>query len=551
MTAHLTGHSIVAGASLPGTAGTFAGQDPATAEALAPAYSLLDEAQVAQATAAAQDAFASFSVLAPEPHARFLERVADNIEAITSDVVARAVLETGLPAARLTGEVARTTGQLRLFAQVVRQGDHRGVRIDPALPDRTPLPRADIRQRKVPVGPVAVFGASNFPLAFSTAGGDTASALAAGCPVVVKAHNAHPGTAELVGRAVADAVAASDLHPGVFSLVYGPGKVVGQALVSDPVIQAVGFTGSRGGGLALVEAAAARPVPIPVYAEMSSINPTILLDGALAGDVDALATAYLASVTGSSGQLCTAPGLVFVPDGERGDAFVAAAGRAAAAAAGQTMLTDGIARAWQDGVDTLAAQDGVSLVGAGSPGATRNAPAPAVFASAVPTLLSNPVLQAEIFGAASLVVRYDGADELMAAVEHLEGQLTVTLHLTESDREAAAALLPLLERKAGRILANGWPTGVEVGHAMVHGGPFPATSDGRTTSVGTLAIERFLRPVAYQNLPEFLLPEPLRSDNPWHLTRRVDGVLDVVLGTTGPDVTDATSTDGAPAEAGR
>lgn len=529
----LTGHSIVAGAPLQGTAGTFAGQDPATAQALDPAYSLLDEAQVAQATAAANEAFASFSALAPEPHARFLEQVADNIEAIAPDVVARAMQETGLPAARLTGEVARTTNQLRLFAQVVRQGDHRGVRIDPALPDRTPLPRADIRQRKVPVGPVAVFGASNFPLAFSTAGGDTASALAAGCPVVVKAHNAHPGTAELVGRAVADAVASCGLHPGVFSLVYGPGKVVGQALVTDPVIQAVGFTGSRGGGLALVEAAAARPVPIPVYAEMSSINPTILLDGALAGDVDALATAYLTSVTGSSGQLCTAPGLVFVPDGERGDAFVAAAGRAAAAAAGQTMLTDGIARAWQDGVDTLAAQDGVTLLGAGSPGATRNAPAPAVFASTVPTLLSNPVLQAEIFGAASLVVRYSGPDELLAAVERLEGQLTVTLHLTEDDQQTATALLPVLERKAGRILANGWPTGVEVGHAMVHGGPFPATSDGRTTSVGTLAIERFLRPVAYQNLPEFLLPEPLRSGNPWHLTRRVDGVLDVVLGATG------------------
>lgn len=535
----LTGHSIVAGAPLRGTAGTFAGQDPATAQALEPAYSLLDEAQVAQATAAANEAFASFSALAPEPHARFLEQVAANIEAVAPDVVARAMRETGLPAARLTGEVARTTNQLRLFAQVVRQGDHRGVRIDPALPDRAPLPRADIRQRKVPVGPVAVFGASNFPLAFSTAGGDTASALAAGCPVVVKAHNAHPGTAELVGRAVADAVASCGLHPGVFSLVYGPGTVVGQALVSDPVIQAVGFTGSRGGGLALVAAAAARPVPIPVYAEMSSINPTILLDGALAGDVDALAAAYLASVTGSSGQLCTAPGLVFVPDDERGDAFVAAAGRAAAAAAGQTMLTEGIAQAWQDGVDTLAAQDGVSLVGAGAPGATENAPAPAVFASAVPTLLSNPVLQAEIFGAASLVVRYSGPDELLSAVERLEGQLTVTLHLTEDDRETAAALLPVLERKAGRILANGWPTGVEVGHAMVHGGPFPATSDGRTTSVGTLAIERFLRPVAYQNLPEFLLPEPLRSDNPWHLTRRVDGVLDVVLGATETEAAEA------------
>ncbi|MFC4626988.1 aldehyde dehydrogenase (NADP(+)) [Promicromonospora alba] len=531
-TTELTGHSIVAGAPLAGSAGTFAGQDPATAQALEPAYSLLDDAQVARATAAAQEAFASFSTLAPEPHARFLEQIADNIDAIGPDVVARAMQETGLPAARLTGEVARTTGQLRLFAQVVRQGDHRGVRIDPALPDRTPLPRADIRQRKVPLGPVAVFGASNFPLAFSTAGGDTASALAAGCPVVVKAHNAHPGTAELVGRAVTDAVAECGLHPGIFSLVYGPGNAVGKALVTDPAIQAVGFTGSRGGGLALVAAAAARPVPIPVYAEMSSINPTILLDGALAGDVDSLAAAYLTSVTGSSGQLCTAPGLVFVPDGERGDAFVEAAGRAAAAAAGQTMLTAGIAEAWQQGVDALAAQEGVRLVGAGSPGSTRNAPAPAVFASAVPTLLSNPVLQAEIFGAASLVVRYADAAELLAAVERLEGQLTVTLHLTEDDRETATALLPVLERKAGRILANGWPTGVEVGHAMVHGGPFPATSDSRSTSVGTLAIERFLRPVAYQNLPEYLLPEPVQPDNPWHLTRRVDGVLDVVLGAT-------------------
>jgi NADP-dependent aldehyde dehydrogenase len=524
-TAQLTGHSIVAGSPLAGTAGTIAGQDPATAEALEPAYSLLDDKQVAQATAAARDAFASFSALTPEPHAQFLERAAENIDALGPDVVARAMRETGLPAARLDGELARTTGQLRLFAQVVRQGDHRGVRIDPALPDRTPLPRVDIRQRKVPLGPVAVFGASNFPLAFSTAGGDTASALAAGCPVVVKAHNAHPGTAELVGRAVADAVAQCGLHPGVFSLVYGPGNAVGQALVTDPAIQAVGFTGSRGGGLALVAAAATRPVPIPVYAEMSSINPTILLDGALAGDVDALAAAYLTSVTGSSGQLCTAPGLVFVPDGARGDAFVEAAGRAAAAAAGQTMLTAGIAEAWQNGVDTLAAQDGVRLVGAGAPGETRNAPAPAVFTSAVPTLLSNPVLQAEIFGAASLVVRYADADELLAAVERLEGQLTVTLHLTEEDRETAARLLPVLERTAGRILANGWPTGVEVGHAMVHGGPFPATSDARSTSVGTLAIERFLRPVAYQNLPEYLLPEPVRSDNPWQLTRRVDGVL--------------------------
>jgi len=537
VTAVLTGHSLVAGEPLVGAAGTAVAHDPATDEALEPAYSLLSVDQLEHATAAAEEAFASFSALAPEPHARFLDRVAENLEAAGPAIVARAMRETGLPEARLTGELARTTGQLRLFAAVVRQGDHRGVRVDPALPDRAPLPRPDLRQRKVPVGPVAVFGASNFPLAFSVAGGDTASALAAGCPVIVKAHGAHPGTGELVGRAVADAVAAEGLHPGVFSLVYGPGAQVGRALVSDPVIRAVGFTGSRSGGLALVAAAAARPVPIPVYAEMSSVNPVIVLAGALdpdgGADVEVLAAAYLASVTGSSGQLCTAPGIVLVPRSAHGDAFVDAVRRAAEAAAGQTMLTAGIARAWRDGVDALATQDGVAVAGTGTAGATRNAPAPSVFVADVATFLANPVLEDEIFGAASLVVRYGDDDELLAAVGRLEGQLTATLHLTEADRATAVRLLPALERKAGRILANGWPTGVEVGHAMVHGGPFPATSDGRSTSVGTLAIERFLRPVAYQNLPEFLLPEPLQPGNPWHLTRRVDGVLQPSAGAEG------------------
>jgi alpha-ketoglutaric semialdehyde dehydrogenase len=526
-TAVLTGHSIVAGAPLEGTAGTVVGRDPATGEELAPAYSLLAPDQVAVATAAAHEALDSFSALAPEAHARFLERVADNIEAVGDAVVDRAKVETGLPEARLRGELARTTGQLRLFAAVVRQGGHHGVRIDPAQPDRTPLPRVDIRQRKVPVGPVAVFGASNFPLAFSTAGGDTASALAAGCPVVVKAHSAHLGTGELVGRAVADAVEESGLHPGVFSLVHGPGTAVGRALVTDPVIQAVGFTGSRSGGLALVAAAASRPVPIPVYAEMSSVNPVVVLPGAVKDDVDGLAQAYLTSVTGSSGQLCTAPGVVLVPRGDDGDAFVDAVGRAAAATTGQTMLTAGIAAAWHQGVDELAGQDGVERVGAGTPGAGENAPAPQVFVADVATFLANPVLEQEIFGAASLVVRYADDDELLAAVGRLEGQLTATLHLTAADTASARRLLPVLERKVGRILVNGWPTGVEVGHAMVHGGPFPATSDGRSTSVGTLAIERFLRPVAYQNLPEELLPAPLRTDNPWHLDRLVDGRVEL------------------------
>ncbi|APX32072.1 2,5-dioxovalerate dehydrogenase [Brachybacterium sp. P6-10-X1] len=521
-----TGRSILAGESVVGAGATVHGVDPATGEILEPGYALIDEDQLRTATAAAEAAFASFRGLAPEDRAAFLERIADNLDAVGEELVDRAMAETGLTRARLTGERGRTTGQLRLFAGVVRQGDHHGARIDPARPERTPSPRADIRQRTVPLGPVAVFGASNFPLAFSTAGGDTASALAAGCPVVVKAHNAHPGTAEIVGRAVTDAVAETGLHPGVFSLVYGQGSLIGQALVADPAIQAVGFTGSRGAGLSLVATAAARPVPIPVYAEMSSINPVFLFDGALRGDVEALATAFVGSVTGSSGQLCTAPGLVFVPSGPAGDAFASAVRTALGTTSGQTMLTAAIADSWTAGVEELGGRAGVELLARGIAGESENAPAPAVFATDVATFLSDDVLQQEVFGAASLLIRYSSADELLDAAEHLEGQLTATLHLTEADHPAAAPLLPVLEHRAGRILAGGWPTGVEVGHAMVHGGPFPATSNSRTTSVGTLAIDRFLRPVAYQDIPDELLPAPLREDNPWHLTRRRDGLLE-------------------------
>ncbi|WP_203136281.1 aldehyde dehydrogenase (NADP(+)) [Microbacterium sp. JZ31] len=521
----LTGHSLIAGERVAGTSGTVHGVSPATGERLEPAYTLLDADQAAAATAAAAEAFASFSRLEPAKHAAFLEDVADRIDALGDRLVERASLETGLTRPRLEGERSRTSNQLRLFAQVVRQGDHRGARIDPAMPDRTPLPRADIRQRKVPLGPVLVFGASNFPLAFSTAGGDTASALAAGCPVVFKAHNAHPGTSELVGDAIAEAVAAHGLHPGVFSLVYGPGSSIGQALVADPAIQAVGFTGSRAGGLAIVRTAQSRPVPIPVYAEMSSVNPVFILPGALQGDAERLAADYVTSVSGSSGQLCTQPGIVFLPHGEDGDRFLAEAGRIVSGSDGQVMLTPGMAGAWRDGVATRAGRRGVETVARGPEGPGENAPGSVLHASEISTFLSDDELQGEIFGAASLVVRYDGAGDLAAAAAHLEGQLTATIHLTDADHVIAAELLPVLERKAGRILANGWPTGVEVGHAMVHGGPFPATSDARTTSVGTLAIERFLRPVAYQNIPDALLPAPLQDANPWNLNRRIDGAI--------------------------
>ncbi|SFT98890.1 aldehyde dehydrogenase (NADP(+)) [Arthrobacter sp. ov118] len=523
----LTGHSLIAGRTVAGEGKTTFAFNPATNEQLEPAYTLLTEEQLKAATAAAAEAFKSFSALDPETHAAFLDTIADNIEAIGDELIVRAGQETGLPAARLQGERARTIGQLRLFANVVRQGDFRGVRIDPALPDRTPLPRADIRQRQIPLGPVAVFGASNFPLAFSTAGGDTASALAAGCPVVFKAHNAHPGTSELVGQAIAKAVADSGLHPGVFSLIYGPGSSIGQALVADPAIKAVGFTGSQSAGIALMRTAAARPEPIPVYAEMSSLNPVFVFPGALkgdAGEIDALARQYVTAVTGSSGQLCTSPGLLFAPAGAPGDKLAAAVGRAVSACAGQTMLTAGIAGSWNSGTEALGAAENVTVVGTGTPGPTENAPAPAIYGTEIRDFITNEVLHAEIFGAASLVIRYSSAEELIEATNRLEGQLTASLQLAEEDYPTAARLIPALEQKVGRIIVNGWPTGVEVGHAMVHGGPFPATSDTRTTSVGTLAINRFLRPVAYQNLPQELLPAPLQDTNPWRLFRRIDGV---------------------------
>lgn len=517
----LTGHSSIAGRSVAGTGAPVRAVSPATGETLDPPYSQIDVEQLQQATEAAWAAFGVFSRFEPEAHAAFLESIADEIDALGDALIDRAMLETGLPQARLAGERARTTGQLRMFAAVVRLGEHRGVRIDPARPDREPLPRVDIRQRRLPLGPVAVFGASNFPLAFSTAGGDTASALAAGCPVVFKAHSSHPGTSELVAGAIARAIEAHGLPAGVFSHIFGPGRSVGQALVADPRIRAVGFTGSREGGLALVRTAQARPEPIPVYAEMSSVNPVFLLPGALQGDVAALAAGYVQSAVGSSGQLCTQPGIVFVPRGEQGDAFLRAVSDAVGAAFGQTMLSPSIAASWREGVQTRDAH--AEVLARGTEGDGPNAPAPVIHAAGMSEFISDRMLHEEIFGAASLVVRYGDVDELLAAAERLEGQLTATLQLADGDLDLARELLPVLERKAGRILANGWPTGVEVGHAMVHGGPFPATSDSRSTSVGSLAIERFLRPVAYQNLPDELLPEPLREGNPWNVPRLVDG----------------------------
>ncbi|GAA3060848.1 MULTISPECIES: aldehyde dehydrogenase (NADP(+)) [Actinomycetes] len=520
-------HSLIAGAPLPGEAEQIRATDPALGRPTGPHFTALTPDQGSLAVEAAQQAFGPYRRVSPAARAGFLRGIAEGLEGHAEQIVAAAKTETGLPQTRLTGELARTANQLRLFSEVVTEGTHHGVRIEHALPQRTPLPRPDIRQRRVPVGPVLVFGASNFPLAFSVAGGDTASALAAGAPVVFKAHNAHPLTSYLVGLVITEAAALHHLPAGVFSLVYGRGADIGQALIRHPGIRAVGFTGSRSGGTALMAAAAARPCPIPVFAEMSSVNPIILLNSALTEDPAGLAQGFVTSLTGSSGQLCTAPGLLFVPSGEAGDAFLQEVAERLGGVAGTTMLTPGICASRVEREQALAQVEGVRPVGRGQDGLTENAPAPAVYATDADTYLCTPQLSEEIFGSVCLVVRWDRPDQLRQVVDELEGQLTASLHFAENGGEdvaLASDLVGRLEEVVGRILVGGWPTGVDVGDAIVHGGPFPATSDGRSTSVGATAIERWLRPVAYQDVPDWLQPVEVRDGNPLGIrARRVDG----------------------------
>jgi alpha-ketoglutaric semialdehyde dehydrogenase len=516
--------SILLGATEATTSATFQAIDPSTGEVLGPDFASAGPEEVARAAELAEAAFPIYADTDPETRAGFLEAIADGIAAIGDALIVRAMQESGLPRGRLEGERGRTIGQLRLFASVVRAGEWAHVTIDPALPDRQPLPRGDLRRRHVGVGPVAVFGASNFPLAFSVAGGDTASALAAGCPVIVKGHPAHPGTGELVARAIRDAVAACGLPEGVFSYLPGPSNELGGALVADPRVQAVGFTGSRGGGLALMRIAAARPEPIPVYAEMSSINPVVLFPAALKARGAALGPAYIQSLTLGAGQFCTNPGLVIAPSGPDLEVFIAAAAAALEASQPQQMLTPGIYATFEKGVAELESHDAVKTVARGCVGEGINRAVGALFRTDAASFEGDEALAREVFGSSSILVEVADMSQAAAVIQTLEGQLTATLQLDEADHDLAAPLIPLLARKVGRILANGWPTGVEVTHAMVHGGPYPATSDGRTTSVGSLAIERFLRPVCYQDLPDALLPDVLKAGNPWHLPRQIDGV---------------------------
>ena len=518
----INGSSIIAGETIKGSAGVFRSHNPATGEFLEPEFGQIDAAQVDRAAQQAQAAFNQFRETSPEVRAKFLEDIANRIESIRTEIVERATAETGLTAARIDGEVTRTTTQLRIFAFELRLGEHQGIRIEHSDPDRQPAPRPDLRLRMIPLGPVAVFGASNFPLAFSVAGGDTASALAAGCPVIVKAHSSHAGTAELVGQQITEAVKAAGLPAGTFSLIFGAGPVVGQALASHPAIKAIAFTGSQGGGTSLMRTAAARVEPIPVYAEMSSINPVIWLPGAARSGVQERAQAFIASLTLGAGQFCTNPGLLFIPESDSNIAEVV--GQLISETEGQTMLSEGIRGSYDSGINRLKGL-GISSIAFGKLGATLNAPAPAVFEVAASEFIKKPELQEEVFGSAAIVVTYASISELTECLANMQGQLTATVHFTDADKAEVVELMPVLETRAGRIIANGWPTGVEISHAMVHGGPYPATSDSRTTSVGTLAIQRFQRPVSYQGFADDLLPAPLKEGNPLKLPRRVDGSL--------------------------
>ncbi|PLZ01572.1 aldehyde dehydrogenase (NADP(+)) [Burkholderia sp. WAC0059] len=495
----------------------------ASGEQMEPGFGMANEEDVARACLLAEVAFDSYRQLPDERRAAFLEVIAEEVLALGEVLIDRANLETGLPKARLENERARAVGQLRLFANVVRSGRWHGAVLDSALPQRNPLPRPDLRQRRIAVGPVAVFGASNFPLAFSVAGGDTASAFAAGCPVVVKAHRAHLGTSELVGKAIQNAVIATDMPDGIFSLLYGDSYVCGEALVRHPAIRAVGFTGSRRGGLALMQVAQARLEPIPVYAEMSSINPVFLLPNALALRVETIAKDFVASLTVGAGQFCTNPGIVIAIEGEALDVFCRHAGAALGASEAATMLTPDIHEAYCRSAKQLNELPGVEVVAHGKPPHGRFEAHAVLFRTSAEHFLAELKMHEEMFGPASLIVSCRDTDQMRLVAECMSGQLTATLHYESGDENIARTLLSALERKAGRILFNGFPTGVEVSYAMVHGGPFPATSDSRTTSVGASAIERFLRPVCYQDVPDKLLPLALQEANPLGIWRLVDG----------------------------
>lgn len=519
MNIKLHGRSLIGFSEADSADQHFKATNPATLEPLSPDFFVALSADVDQAVSLASDAFPVFSKLSYGKRAAFLRAIAANIEAAIEAIVPRMTQESALPEARARMEAGRTIGQIRLFARHLEEGSWVDARIETAIPDRTPVPKPDVRSMRIPIGAVAVFGASNFPLAFSVAGGDTIAALAAGCPVIHKAHPSHPGTCEIVGRQIIAAAQSSGMPEGVFSLLFDSGHSVGQALVKHPKIKAIAFTGSRKGGRALFDIAVARPEPIPVYAEMGSVNPFIIFPGALRENGREIAEGLASSITLGCGQFCTKPGIIFY-DGNTSfrEHLIAKLKQSAPA----IMLNADIARAFSHGVQKLSAASSVAahLESEHGEGNRRSA---FLYESDVKTFISQPELAHEVFGPVALLVRYDSYDELLAAVTGMEGQITATLHAVQDELVTASTLITALENKVGRLLFGGYPTGVDVNHAMVHGGPYPATSDGRGTSVGTLSMNRFTRLIAYQNCADALLPDPLKDANPLGYMRFVNG----------------------------
>lgn len=496
-------------------------KDATTGLDLEPSFYQATHSEVDSACQISALAFPIYNKLPATRRAEFLNKIADELDLLNEDFVSLVKQETALDEARIKGECGRTSNQMRLFAKVLIRGDYCDARIDTAKPDRQPIPRTDIRQCRLGLGPVAVFGASNFPLAFSTAGGDTASALAAGCPVVFKAHNGHMGTAEQVALAILRAAKETSMPEGVFSMIFG--SRVGENLVKHPAIKAVGFTGSLRGGKAICEMASARPYPIPVFAEMSSINPVVLLPQALSKRGEVIATQLSDSVVLGVGQFCTNPGLVIGVRSPDFTTFVNKLTSEMLSKPNKAMLNNGTLKSYQKGCEKLISHPGVKVLSAAQ-GSDNEATAYLFQGDAELLLKGDELLQEEVFGPATVVIETQNQQELLDCISAMHGQLTATLIGEPAELLESSALLSLLEEKAGRVLINGYPTGVEVCDSMVHGGPFPATSDARGTSVGTLAIDRFLRPHCFQNYPDSLLPEALKNSNPLNIVRLVDGV---------------------------
>jgi NADP-dependent aldehyde dehydrogenase len=517
-----SGGSLIKGAWMHGDS-TFTATDPSSGASLAGLFYSAGAKTIAEAGDAAREALPGYRALPLRQRADFLRSIANRIDQAADQIVGRAQQETALPEPRLRGETARTTGQLRLFANWIEEGSWLDARIDRADPNRKPAAKPDLRLANEPVGPVAVFGASNFPLAFSVAGGDSASALSAGCPVIVRAHPLHPGTSELTAMCLLEAIKECGVPSGVFGMLQGNEYRVGQGLVLHPGVKAVAFTGSYRGGKALFDLAASRPEPIPFYAEMGSINPVFVLSGALTEEADAIARGWVESLTLGVGQFCTNPGILVTQRGPALERFLQAAGERIQGIPRGTMLSATILGAWQEGTQRLRRTKAASEPLTPSAEKERESRATFFLVSAE-SFLKDRELQEEIFGPTGIVVVCNDADELIGVAASLRGQLTATVHATAGDEALAHQLLPLLRQRAGRILFSGFPTGVEVSHAMQHGGPFPATTDSRSTSVGTLAMRRFLRPVSYQNVSDQFLPEALQNANPLGILRLVDGV---------------------------